>query len=698
MLNPEARRGQRPSGQLKNRVEEVKNPWRQSSPLSLNYNETARLAMDALLEQGEKGYVQVINEEKDLPFLSSLDIDFICNSVNGTNGLDDSFKDNGGPLSPSADQCPSEITSGTYFPMMSDIDIPELELGWPEIPLSTRSKNTEVEVVFQRYKSNAIKELIRSLINKAKSVIAVVMDLFTDVDILCDLIEATNKRKVPVYLLLDEKNLPYFIEMYEKLTFNKVHIPKLKIRTVTGDTYCTKSGKKFSGQFLEKFIIIDCEHVVAGSYSFNWLSSHVHSNMVTHLKGKVVEDFDREFRCLYAESLEASYFNDMENDKPLNFSRRWAVKKSPPIPPPIPERSLPSDSNSSSGSQSSVKTPPFFANQAVTVIQDNKAKIPSRVNEERSWQNVDLINGQRRPSDPNPGISNFRAYLKPVQNDKGNVPTSPQLRPRFGNFEKPVQPKINNDTVVNTTVNGVCPEDKKDTSTEDIYGDRKKIDKRRTLGHSKLDLITQTHRNLVNNMALLTNGAESEVKTETSTENKNTNKIGKQNTLGHSKLDLILKTHNHLPGKVSNGAVEEVKTDTSMESRFADSKRMTLGHSNLDLITQTHKIPVNNRALLTNGAESEIKTETSTENKNGVPNKIGKQNTLGHSQLDLILKAHNRLPGQISNGAVEEVTTDTSMESRFADSKRMTLGHSKLDLITQSSKLQGNRLYSRFRP
>lgn len=40
----------------------------------------------------------------------------------------------------------------------------------------------------------------------------------------------------------------------------------MRIRSVCGDTYCTKSGKKFSGQVLEKFLIIDCEEVIAGSY------------------------------------------------------------------------------------------------------------------------------------------------------------------------------------------------------------------------------------------------------------------------------------------------------------------------------------------------------------------------------------------------------------------------------------------------
>lgn len=60
-------------------------------------------------------------------------------------------------------------------------------------------------------------------------VIAMVMDIFTDVDLLCDLMEASNKRRVPVYVLLDEKNLKYFTEMCSALD---VHHSHLSVRTL----------------------------------------------------------------------------------------------------------------------------------------------------------------------------------------------------------------------------------------------------------------------------------------------------------------------------------------------------------------------------------------------------------------------------------------------------------------------------------
>lgn len=50
------------------------------------------------------------------------------------------------------------------------------------------------------------------------------MDTFTDVDLLCDLMEASNKRRVPVYILLDEKNLDYFTEMCSALDIQNSHL------------------------------------------------------------------------------------------------------------------------------------------------------------------------------------------------------------------------------------------------------------------------------------------------------------------------------------------------------------------------------------------------------------------------------------------------------------------------------------------
>uniref|UniRef100_A0A671SPU7 Protein FAM83C-like n=1 Tax=Sinocyclocheilus anshuiensis TaxID=1608454 RepID=A0A671SPU7_9TELE len=280
-------------GKLASRLEEVKNPWRQGSTLELSHNETARLATDALLEHGEKEYKKVLHDEREVNFLSSLEIRYITDNV-AKSGVEDSST-NG--VDVEEGDTVSELTSGTYFPMMSDEEPPLLELvcGLFECMYFT------------------------------PQVIAIVMDIFTDVDLFCDLMEASNKRRVPVYVLLDEKNLSYFLNMCSELDVQNSHLSNMRIRSVCGDTYCTKSGKKFTGQVQEKFMIIDCEEVIAGSYSFTWLSGMVHSNMLMHFSGHVTDCFDREFRCMYADSQIIDRFYNPDEEGLPSYSYHMPV-------------------------------------------------------------------------------------------------------------------------------------------------------------------------------------------------------------------------------------------------------------------------------------------------------------------------------------------------------------------------------------
>uniref|UniRef100_A0A8C3EMU0 Family with sequence similarity 83 member C n=1 Tax=Corvus moneduloides TaxID=1196302 RepID=A0A8C3EMU0_CORMO len=295
------------SGPLKSRLEQLKKPWwREPTPLVLQHSETARLVIDAFLEQGERGYLSAIAEERELPFLSTLDMEYISRQRNqsfpDSSAMKDKEADPGDGDTGDRFSLNSELTSGTYFPLMSDVHPPELELGWPGTPLLTVSGQTQATVIFQRNKTNSIKDSVRSLISRARTVIAIVMDLFTDMEILCDLLEASSRRHIPVYLILDEEYLKHFVEMCNKMALTQDSFPNMRIRCLSGDTYYSKAGKKFAGQVLEKFVLVDCDQVLAGTYSFTWLCSQVHTGLVTHFRGQIVAEFDKEFRYLYAES------------------------------------------------------------------------------------------------------------------------------------------------------------------------------------------------------------------------------------------------------------------------------------------------------------------------------------------------------------------------------------------------------------
>uniref|UniRef100_A0A8C3Q4S2 Scaffolding anchor of CK1 domain-containing protein n=1 Tax=Geospiza parvula TaxID=87175 RepID=A0A8C3Q4S2_GEOPR len=293
------------------RLEQLKKPWwREPTPLVLQHSETARLAIDAFLEEGERGYLSAIAEERELPFLSTLDMEYISHQRNQSfpdpSAMKDKEADPGDADTGDRFSLNSDLTSGTYFPLMSDVLPPELELGWPGTPLLTLSGQTQATVIFQRNKTNSIKDLVRSLISRARTVIAIVMDLFTDMEILCDLLEASSRRHIPVYLILDEEYLKHFYMAPYQLSL--LWFQNMRIRCLSGDTYYSKAGKKFAGQVLEKFVLVDCDQVLAGTYSFTWLCSQVHTGLVTHFRGQIVAEFEKEFRFLYAESRAVTSF------------------------------------------------------------------------------------------------------------------------------------------------------------------------------------------------------------------------------------------------------------------------------------------------------------------------------------------------------------------------------------------------------
>ncbi|XP_075929768.1 protein FAM83F-like [Petromyzon marinus] len=107
-----------------------------------------------------------------------------------------------------------DMGSGTYWPVFSDVTVPELELGWPSV---ARSLGTTVSCYFQpplEEGEPSIKEVVRKLIRSASKVVAVAMDVFSDVDLFSELVEVSGPtRRVPVYLVLDAIAFPLFWDM-----------------------------------------------------------------------------------------------------------------------------------------------------------------------------------------------------------------------------------------------------------------------------------------------------------------------------------------------------------------------------------------------------------------------------------------------------------------------------------------------------
>ncbi|KAG8430382.1 hypothetical protein GDO86_017907 [Hymenochirus boettgeri] len=260
------------------------------------YSETQRLAVEELVSGGPEALRCFLRRERVPSFLSDTEVGEIlsCASVLPS-GEDDNS------LSASMD-----CSSVTYFPDRSDIEPPLLELGWPGFNTGSYRGATRVEVHFQPgYTGDTVygcKEAARELIRSAREVIAVVMDSFTDNDIFRDIHEACRKRRVPVYILLDQAQIPHFLTMCYNLGISIETEQHMRVRTIVGNNYYTRSGAKIVGKVREKFLLVDGLKVATGNYSFTWTDGKLNSSNLLVLNGQIVEKFDLQFRILYAQS------------------------------------------------------------------------------------------------------------------------------------------------------------------------------------------------------------------------------------------------------------------------------------------------------------------------------------------------------------------------------------------------------------
>lgn len=527
---PQKPLSRKPLGKLCQRVDELKSPWRHSSALELSHSEAARLATDALLESGIPGYQRVLAEERELGFLSELELDYISRS--GAARLPcptAELRDRGSRCSFAEGDALSELTSATYFPIQTDSEPPLLDLGWSQ-PQRAVGLPSESQIIFQRDKCNSIKDTVRQLLSKAKTLIAIVMDLFTDVDILCDLLEASNKRGVSVYLLLDESNLEHFVSMCDQLDIRKDHVANMRIRSVVGDTYCTKSGMKFNGQVLEKFMIIDLEQVLAGSYSFTWLSGQVHLNFVMLLTGELTQEFDDEFRCLYAESKPIDRFSCAEEEDLTYSTSKLRIAA---VQPAVMERladpilSNPSSSRSGSSSLSIIQT----TTPAAQVLRERKRTNPNAPN------NVSVANRRIKEN----GISGMDWASDPMVRPSA-------LGPKPNHVHYVRNTSLPNQTAANTH-HGPVHTSRNKSARDDV-------DEVRTLTPPSPSLATVNHGEVLHHTAELGDCTDDEQKSP-----QGFTRTGNRMTLGHSKLEMMMEYNDKMRARNTFSRFQLVKHD-----------------------------------------------------------------------------------------------------------------------------------------
>ncbi|XP_008843207.1 protein FAM83E [Nannospalax galili] len=273
-------------------------PLTEASPGFL-YSEGQRLALEALLSSGEEAFRTCLRQERLRPFLSADEVRALAAAAQDWTVPSHDF---GWAGVGAAITTQEDVGSLTYWPGQSEEPAPLLQLGWLEDTAWKGITRAQLYTQPPGEGQPPIKELVRQEIQAAQKLVAVVMDVFTDPDLLTDMVDAATRRWVPVYLLLDGQQLPAFLALAQQLGVNPWATENLDIRTVQGHTFQSRWRRQVSGHVREKFLLLDGDRVISGSYSFTWSDARLHRGLVTLLTGEIVDAFSREFRTLYAAS------------------------------------------------------------------------------------------------------------------------------------------------------------------------------------------------------------------------------------------------------------------------------------------------------------------------------------------------------------------------------------------------------------
>ena len=153
------------SQQLSN-LSSLKGEFRPEDVIQPVYKEAYRLAIDQLLSGGRETYRAFLKGERVGSFLSEEELLFITAHVQKP------------PVAAQAEDVhhhvpsDSHSSSGTYWPMHSDVVTPDLELGWPEVMHERLQTSVDLLHHPPRQNSLPIKEVIRKHIQDARQVTA----------------------------------------------------------------------------------------------------------------------------------------------------------------------------------------------------------------------------------------------------------------------------------------------------------------------------------------------------------------------------------------------------------------------------------------------------------------------------------------------------------------------------------------------
>lgn len=144
-----------------------------------HYKESYRLAIDRLIKDGRDSYSEFLKEERIVSFLSEDEIVFLTSNVEQLPSQNQTEE--------IIDPTDNQSSSGTYWPTHSDVETPNLDLGWPHVQHEKHPTNINLLYHPPRLNNPTIKEVIRKHIQDARTVIKTACN--------CTLTEAAELKK-----------------------------------------------------------------------------------------------------------------------------------------------------------------------------------------------------------------------------------------------------------------------------------------------------------------------------------------------------------------------------------------------------------------------------------------------------------------------------------------------------------------------
>ncbi|XP_070773957.1 protein FAM83F [Enoplosus armatus] len=299
------------------------------------YSEEQRAAIEELLKSGDSAFKTRLSDDNMRDFLSAREVKLLTSSFRQYDSCDGSKESASRSGEGAAGTDADSGVHSTYWPQMSDTVVPQLDIGWPSGGLFRGVTRVAVHTHPPKENGPHIKEVVRRLIQEASKVIAIVMDMLTDPHILQDLMDAAWRRSLPIYILLDGSGVPHFLDMCCRLQIGLKHLRNIRARSLQGVGFGLSFGR-LPGALCSKYMLVDGDKVVFGSYSFSWCTSRMDRNMITVLTGQVVDFFDLDFRELYAISEKMDLYKEFNVSPPATNLTATIRSKVGPKRPPLP--------------------------------------------------------------------------------------------------------------------------------------------------------------------------------------------------------------------------------------------------------------------------------------------------------------------------------------------------------------------------